>query len=116
MKFLAKNLVYWINMNADIEHVVKQCAIYFEYQQTQPQDEVLHYEIPCTPWEVAGVDVFVVSNKTLLCIVDYHSKFHIVKKVNSLSADDLVQITKLIFADYGLLKKTVSYTCAIFAS
>ena len=49
-----------------------------------------------------------INGKTLLHIVDYHSKFPIVKKVNSLSGDDLVWMTKLIFAEYGLSKKIVS--------
>ena len=56
-----------------------------------------------------GTDVFMINNKTLLCIVDYHSKFPIVKKVSSLSADELVQTTKLMFAEYGVLKGVVSY-------
>ena len=95
-------------MIADIECMVKQCAICLEYQQTQFQEKVLHYKIPCRSWEVVGEDVFAINNKTVLCIVDYDSKFTIVKKVNSLSADNLVQMTKMIFAEYGLLKKTVS--------
>ena len=49
-----------------------------------------------------------INGKTLLCIVDHHSKFPIVKKVNRLLADDLVQMTKLVFAEYCLLKKTAS--------
>ena len=52
----------------------------------------------------------------LLCIVDYHSKFSIEKRVNSLSVDDLVQMTKLISADYVLLKKTVSNAGTHFIS
>ena len=76
----------------------------------------LHYEILCRPWEVVGADVFMINNKTLLCIVDYHSKFPIVKKVKALSADDLVQTTKLIFAEYGLPKKIVSDAGAKFTS
>ena len=44
----------------------------------------------------------------LLCIVDYYGKFPVVKKVGSLAANDLVQMAKIIFAKYGLLKKIVS--------
>ena len=47
-------------------------------------------------FKVVGADVFMINGKTLLWIVDYHSKFPIVKQVNSLSADDVVQMTKLI--------------------
>ena len=49
-----------------------------------------------------------VNGKSLLCIVDYHSKFPRVKIVKSISADDLIQMTKMIFAEYRLLKKIVS--------
>ena len=56
------------------------------------------------------------NNKTLLCIVDYHSKFSILKKVTSLSADDLAQITKLMFAEYEFPKKIDSDTGTNFTS
>ena len=56
MWLLTGNSVYWINMKADIECVVKQCTICLEYQQMQPQEKVLHYEIPSRSWEVIGTD------------------------------------------------------------
>ena len=40
--------------------------------------------------------------------MDYHRKLPIVKKVNSLSADDLFQTAKLMFAEYRLPKKVDS--------
>ena len=70
----------------------------------QPQERALHNEILCRPWEVVGADVFMINGNTLLCIVDYHSKFPIMKKVNSLSPDNLVQTAKLIFAEHRLPK------------
>ena len=65
----------------------------------------MHYEIPYKPWEVVGAHIFMVNNKSLLCIVDYYSKFPIVKKVAGLSAADLLKIAMLIFAEYGLPKR-----------
>ena len=50
---------------------------------------------------------FMVNGKIALCVVDYHSTFPIVKKVNSVSADNLVQMTKLILAGYRLPKKII---------
>ena len=79
-----------------------------KYWQTQSQEKAFHYEIPNRPWEVVGADVFVIINKTLLCTVDYHSKFPIVKEVYSLSEDDLVHTAMLIFVKYGILKKIIS--------
>ena len=74
----------------------------------QPQERTLHYEIPCRLWDVVCLDIFIIHGGTLLCIVDYHSKLPIVKKINSLSAGDLVHMTKLIFEEYKLPKKVVS--------
>ena len=72
------------------------------------QEKALQYEIPFRNWEVVGADILVINGKTHLFIIDYCCKFPIVKKVNSLSTDNLVQMTMLIFVEYGLPKKFVS--------
>ena len=89
-------------MNADIEDSVKQYGTCLEHQHMQPQERALHYEIVCKPWEVVCADIFMLNDKTLLYFVDYYSKFPIKKKVGSLWGDDLVQMAKLIFVEYGL--------------
>ena len=55
-----------------------------------------------------GTYVSIINSETPLYVVDYHSKFSVVKKVNTLTADGLVQTTKLIFVEHGFPKKTVS--------
>ena len=40
-----------------------------------------HHDIPFRPWDVLGTDVFHFDNKNHLCLVDYHSKFPVVKKM-----------------------------------
>ena len=65
MQLLGRESVYWITMNTDIEVTVNQCDKCLEYQQMQPQERALHFEIPCKPWEVVGVDVFMTDGKTL---------------------------------------------------
>ena len=47
------------------------------------------------------------NNKPPLSIVEYHTELPVVKKGHSLSADDLVQNIKLIFAECGLLNKII---------
>ena len=49
--------MYWINMNADMENTMKQCTTCLEYQQTQPNEKTIPYEVPCKPWEVVGTDI-----------------------------------------------------------
>ena len=55
-----------------------------------------------------GNDIFTIKNNTLLYIVDFYSKFPIVKKMDGLSADNLITVVKIVFAELGFPKKTVS--------
>ena len=68
----------------------------------QPKEKIIHHDIPLRPWEVLGADVFHFNNKNYLCIVDYYSKFPIIKKLEGLSAKSLITTTKVIFAEYGI--------------
>ena len=54
-----------------------------------------------SPWEVVGGDIFMINATYLLCIVDYYSKFPVIEKVESLSAKDLIQAAKVVFAEFG---------------
>ena len=44
------------------------------------------------PWQGVGADIFSINSKTLLCIVDYYTKFPIVKKADGFTAADLIRI------------------------
>ena len=107
-KLLACKSVYWSNINADIEKYIKNCATCLKFQQTQPKEKIIHHDIPLRPWEVLSTDVFHFNNKNYLCIVDYHSKFPVVKRLEGLSAESLITTIKVIFADYGIPQKLMS--------
>ena len=99
---LARESVYWINMNANIGQTVKQCSTCLKYQHTQLHEAALHHDIPYKPNEVVSANIFMVNNNNLLCIVDYYSK------LVGLSAHDLVQVTEIIFAEFRQVRKIVS--------
>ena len=68
------------------------------------------------PWEVIGADMITLNNKHYLCIIDYHSKFTVIKKTEDLSADSLILTCKIIFAEYELPKKIMSDSGGSFVS
>ena len=43
-------------------------------------------------------DIFSINNNTSLCIVNYYSKFPIMKKVDGLSSKDLIVAAKNVFS------------------
>ena len=67
-KLLAHKLVYWVNIDSDIENHVKNCNICLEFQQTQPKAKIIHHDILLRPWEVLGVDTFQLINK-IICVL-----------------------------------------------
>ena len=59
-------------------------------------------------WECVEADVFTINNKHYLCILDYHSKFPVVKQVEGFSTDNLINACKIISSEYGMSSKIVS--------
>ena len=115
-KLLAQECVYWHSINADIKKYIKQCATCLEFQQMQPKEKIIHHEIPLRPWEAVGADVFHFNNINYLCVVDYNSKFPIVRKLQGLLAEHLINAVSSIFTEYGILQKLMSDAGTNFVS
>ena len=82
----------------------------------QPKKKIVHQDIPLRPWEVLGADIFHFNNKNYLCIVDYLSKFPVVKRLEGLSTENLIAKANVIFAEYGIPCKMMSDTGTNFIS
>ena len=54
--------------------------------------------------------------RNYLCVVDYNSKFPIVKTLEGLSAQTLINTVKIIFSKYGILWKIMSDVGTNFVS
>ena len=115
-KLLACESVYWPSINADIEKYIKSCATCLGFQQTQPKRKMIYHDKSLRPWEVPGADIFHFNNKNYLCIVDYNSKFPMVKRIEGLSAESLITTIKVIFAECGIPPKLMSDAGTNFVS
>ena len=115
-KLLACESIICVNINDDIENFIKICTTCLMFQQTQAKDKMIHHDIPLRPWDVIGTDMVTLNNKHYLCIVEYHSKFPIIKKAEDLSADSLILTCKVIFAEYRIPKKVMSDAGGSFIS
>ena len=115
-KLLACESVYWSSINAHIKSHIKHCAMCLQFQQMQPKEKIIHHDIPLRPWEVVGADVFHFNNKNYLATVDYNSKFPIIKRLEGLSGENLINTVKIIFAKYCIPLKIMSDTGTNFIS
>ena len=116
IKLLVGESVYWVNINTDIDKHIKSCNTWLEFQQTQPKEKKIHHDIRLRPWEVLGADILHLNNKNYLCIVNYHSKFAVIKRMEGLSTESLITTTKVIFAEYGIPHRLMSDAGTNFVS
>ena len=77
-------------------------------QQMESKEKIIHHDISLRPWEVLGVDIFHLNNKYYLCIIDYHSKFLVIRRMEGLSTESLITAIKVIFAEYGISCRLMS--------
>ena len=63
-----------------------------------------------------GADIFNLNNKNYLCIIDYHSKLPLIKRMEGLSAGSLIATIKVIFTEYGIPHRLMSDTGSYFVS
>ena len=102
-------------MNNDIEiHIKLLCMS--QYSANAAKGKIIHHNIPSKPWEVVAAYMFTLQHKFNLCIVDYYSKFLVIKKMEDLSADSLILVCKIIVSEYGLPKKIMSNAGGNFIS
>ncbi|KAJ8049524.1 hypothetical protein HOLleu_02307 [Holothuria leucospilota] len=72
---LARESLYWPNINRDIEKLVSSCSICQELQPSQTREPLEPHETPSTPWTKLATDLFTLDNNNYLLITDYHSKY-----------------------------------------
>ena len=53
-KLLAHESVCWSSINDNIKNHIKHCAMCLEFQQTQPEEKIIHHDTPLRPLEVVG--------------------------------------------------------------
>ena len=56
----------------------------------------LGHEIPAVPWSKVATDIFIFKSKSYLLVVDYTSRFPIVRELKSMSAQHVTEHFRLI--------------------
>lgn len=74
-KCRARKLLYWPNMNQDIESMVVKCNLCQKFRSANVKEPLLNHEIPNGPYEKIAMDVMDVCGKEYLVVGDYFSKY-----------------------------------------
>ena len=102
-KMRAKETVYWLGINEQLEHLILNCQLCLKYSRSKDKNmphTALGHEISPVPWSKVATDIFHYESHSYL-LVDYTSRFPIVRELKSMSAQHIVEHFTLIFSEYG---------------
>ena len=97
-------MVYWPGINQQLEQLIVNCQLCLKYSRSKDKntpDMALGHEIPSVPWSKVATDIFHFELKSYLLVVDYTSRFPIVRELKSVSAQHIAEHFKLILLEYG---------------
>ena len=97
----AREFVFWVNNNKDIEELVQKCSLCQSQQNSTSIIQKYVSEVPAHPWHTVGSDIFYFRRIDFLAVVDYLSKYLIVRKIANSTSSAVIKELGLIFSEFG---------------
>ncbi|XP_014676436.1 PREDICTED: uncharacterized protein K02A2.6-like [Priapulus caudatus] len=116
MRLLARQSVYWPNINRNIDELVRKCKQCQEHMPHQRREPLIPHEIPITLWTKIGMDLFELDRVQYLIMVDYHSKFPVVHRLASTTSSSVANAITGIFSLLGSPTEVMSNNGPQFVS
>ena len=97
----AREFVFWVNINSDLKEMVEKCDICQSQQNSTTSVQKYVSEVPPHPWHTLGSDLFYFHRIDFLVVVDYFSKYLIVRKIPNSTSSAVIKELGLIFSEFG---------------
>ena len=97
----AREFVFWVNINSDLKEMVEKCDICQSQQNSTTSIQKYVSEVPPHPWHTLGSDLFYFQRIDFLVVVDYFSKYLIVRKIPNSTSSAVIKELGLIFSEFG---------------
>ena len=99
----AKETIYWPGLNDQLENLILNCQLCLKYSKSKNKSTpptALGHEVPAVPWSKVATDIFHYESQPYLLVVDYTSRFPIVRRLKLMSAQCVTEHFKSIFSEY----------------
>lgn len=80
---LARESVYWVKMNDDIERVCRLCSVCAEHHDANPKQTLKPHGRTSRPWQSIASDLFEINGRHYLLTVDRFSKYPLVNEMTT---------------------------------
>ena len=104
MTLRARESVSWPGISEDIKTLAETCMICQENSKSWLKEVQQKTEVPLHSWERLGIDLFELNKEYCLTVIDYYSRFPIIRKLSSLNSSATIIHLKQIFSKYGIPK------------
>ena len=100
----AKQSMYWPGLYEELKELVTNCTTCLKFSSQNPtclsNRQYTGHEIPVHPWSKLASDIFYFEGDSYLLIVDYTSRFLIIRKLSSMTGKAIAHHMQAIFAKY----------------
>ena len=97
----AREFIFWVNYSKDIQEAVERFSLCHEQQNVLMTNQHYVSKVPPHPWHTLGSNLFYHKQLDFLVVVDYFSKFLIVKKIPNSTSSTIIKELDSIFSEYG---------------
>jgi len=116
MKSIARSYIWWPNLDAEIELMVKSCEVCQAVRKAPPSAPLYPWRWPTRMWQRVHIDFAEKDGNYFLGLIDSHSKWIEVAHMRSTTAQSTIDQMRLWFAAYGLPEEVVSDNGSQFIS
>ena len=113
---LARDTVFWPNMQAHIEDMITQCSVCQRNRKLPPAEPMIPHSIPARPWAKVATDLFHFQGREYLLCVDYYSKYPDLCLLPDTSSSSVISALKAIFSRFGIPDECISDNGPQYAS
>lgn len=119
----ARSIMYWKNMNSDIEDKIFNCKICDQFSKNNMKEPLIPHDIPSIPFHKVGCDIATYGGKDYLIVVDYLTKWIEYKLLRNKTSSEIIKHWVDIFSQFGIPKIIIadnvpfgSFECKSFAT
>ena len=98
----AKTCVYSRGIDKDIEEFIGKCDICLEYCRSEQKQSMIPHDLPSSPWQNVGTDLFTFNSQHYIIVADYYSKMPFIRLLNTETSSAVIMKLKEIFGEHGI--------------
>ena len=97
----AREFVFWVNINEDLKELVEKCDMCQSQQNSTSIIQKYVSEVPPHSWHTIGSDLFYFRRIDFLVVVDYFSKYPLMKKIANSTSSAVIKELGMNFSEFG---------------